>query len=103
MNEQQRAVAAVQGSISQHVIIEPVEPVADEAEHVLYTVRVSLTEDAPGVTMTPEPSSAQEQVRVLVEACRLLERREERTATPEDRQMLTQALATVTRAIDARS
>lgn len=102
MNEQQRAEAAVQGSISQQVIIEGVASTSGESGHVLYTVRVSPKEDAPGVTMTPAPPSAPEQVRVLVEACRLLERREERAATPEDRQMLTQALTTVTRAIDAR-
>ena len=101
MTEQQRAVAAVQGYLTEQVIVEPVEPVAGAAEHVLYTVRVSMTEDAPGVTITPEPSSTPEQGRVLVEACRLLERREERTATPEDRQMLTQALGSVTHAIDA--
>ena len=101
MNEQQRAVAAVQGSISQHVIVAPVELVAGEPEHVLYTVRVSIKGDAPGVTMTPEPPSAQERGRVLGEAHRLLERRRARATMGADRQMLTQALISVTREIDA--
>ncbi len=103
MNEHQRAVAAVQGFITEHVIVAPVAPVAGEAEHVLYTVRISITGDAPGVTMTPEPPSAQEPGRVLGEAHRLLERRRDRATMDADRQMLTQALIGVTREIDALS
>jgi len=102
MNEQQRDVAVVQGYLTEHVIVEPVEPVADEAEHVLYTVHISITEDAPGVTITPEPPGALERERVLGEAHRLLERRRARATMDADRQMLTQALIGVTREIDAR-
>jgi len=100
MNEQQRAVAVVQGSMSQQVIVAPVEPAAGEPEHVLYTVHISITEDAPGVTITPEPPGTLERERVLSEAHRLLERRRDRAALDADRQMLTQALISVTRAID---
>ncbi len=101
MTEQQRAVAAVQGSLTEHVIIEPVEPLTGEPAHVLYTVHISIKEDAPGVTMTPEPPGALERERVLGEAHRLLERRRDRATMGADRQMLTQALISVTREIDA--
>jgi len=101
MNEQQRAVAAVQGSLTEHVIVAPVEPAAGEPERVLYTVRVSIKGDAPGVTIAPEPPGALERERVLGEAYWLLERRRDRAAMDADRQMLTQALIGVTREIDA--
>ena len=100
MTEQQRAVAAVQGYLTAHVIVAPVEPGAGEVEHVLYTVRVSIKGEAPGVTITPEPPSAEERKRVLGEAHRLLERRSARATLGTDRQMLTQALIGVTREID---
>ncbi len=101
MNEQQRAVAAVQGFITEHVIVEPDEPAAGETERVLYTVRVSIRGDAPGVTITPDPPSVGERERVLLEAHRLLERRRTRVMMETDGQMLTQALISVTREIDA--
>jgi len=101
MTEQQRAVAVVQGYLTEHVIVEPALPSAGEPEHVLYTVHISITEDAPGVTITPEPPSTPERERVLEEAHRLLERRRARAAMDADRQMLTQALIGVTREIDA--
>jgi len=100
MNEQQRAVAAVQGFITEHVIIAPVEPLTGEAEHALYTVHISIKGDVPGVTMTPEPPGALERERVLREAHRLLEWRRDRAPMDADRQMLTQALISVTREID---
>jgi len=102
MNEQQRAVAVVQGSLTEHVIVEPVEPFTGEPEHVLYTVRISIKGDASGVTMTPEPPDAQERERVLGEVHRLLERRRDRATLDADRQMLTQALISVTREINAQ-
>jgi len=101
MTEQQRDVAVVQGYLTEHVIVAPVEPAAGEPEHVLYTVHISITEDAPGVTITPEPPSTPERERVLSEAHRLLERRRDRATMDADRQMLTQALIGVTREIDA--
>ncbi len=102
MNEQQRAVAVVQGYLTEHVIVAPALPAADETEHVLYTVHISITEDAPGVTITPDPPSTPERGRVLGEARRLLERRRDHAMMDADGQMLTQALIGVTREIDAR-
>ncbi len=100
MNEQQRAVAVVQGYLTEHVIVAPVELAAGEPEHVLYTVHISIIEDAPSVTITPEPPSTLERERVLGEAHRLLERRRTHATLGADGQMLTQALISMTREID---
>ncbi len=100
MNEQQRETAVVQGYLTEHVIVAPVELAAGEPEHVLYTVHISIKGDAPGVTITPEPPGGLERERVLREAHRLLERRRDRATLDADRQMLTQALISVTREID---
>ncbi len=101
MNEQQRAIAAVQGYITEQVIVTPDEAAPGASEHVLYTVRVSLRGDDPGVTLTPDAPSVPERGRVLLEAHRLLERRRARATLETDGQMLTQALIGVTREIDA--
>jgi len=97
MNEQQRAVAVVQGSLTEHVIVER----ASETAQALYALRVSVRGNDPGVTIAPEPPSSRERGRVLLEAHRLLGRRRERATMETERQMLTQARINVTRAIVA--
>ena len=60
MNEQQRSTAAGDGSIVEHVIVEPVEPVVGTSRQAFYAVRVSREGDAPDVAIVPEPPHAQE-------------------------------------------
>ncbi len=101
MNEQQRSTATVDGYIVELVIIDRVAPAADKGAQALYGVRIGISGDDSGVTIALEPPSVHERGRVLLEARRLLQRKEERTQTREDRQMLTQAITNVMRAIDA--
>jgi len=101
MNEQQRSTAAGDGSIVEHVIVEPVEPVVGTSRQAFYAVRVSREGDAPDVAIVPEPPHAQERGQVLMEAHRLLERRRARATMGADHQMLTRAIMILTRAIDA--
>ncbi len=101
MNEQQRAVAAVQGYVTVQVIVERVSPAAGERQQGIYTVRVFIKTDDATVTMTPDPPNVRERQRALMEARRLLQQREERAETGHDRQMLTHAVSILTREIDA--
>jgi len=101
MNEQQRATAAVDGVMVEHIIVDCFEPSSDESAQAPYTVRVAIRPDNSGVELVPDAPSVRERGRALIEARRILQEKADRTETLEDRQMLTQAIINLTREINA--
>ncbi len=103
MDADQRAMAAVEGLVVERVTIPRFEPssYSQDAPDATYTVRVSIKPGDSHVEVTPRPPSVRERGQALLEARRILQDKEERTATVNDRQMLTHAVINLTREINA--
>lgn len=100
MDEHQRSTAAIQGLVVEQVTIPRFEPAPDSQE-ATYTVRVSIKPDDSHVEVTPPPPGVRERGQALLAARRALQDKEDRTATVNDRQMLTHAIINLTREINA--
>lgn len=87
MDEQQRATAAVDGYVVERVTIPRFEPSVDGKE-ATYTVRVAIKAGDSRVEVAPAPPTLRERGQALLAARRVLQDKEGRTATANDRQML---------------
>ena len=92
--------AALDGWIGEEVTIPRFEPTPND-EQARYVVKVYIKPDDSHVEVLPQPPSVRERGQALLAARRILQEKEGRTATVNDRQMLMQAIINLTREIDA--
>ena len=102
MTDDQRDTAARDGWISEQVTVSQFEPTPD-SQHVIYSVRVYVTERDSHVDVTPEPPGARDRNSALLEARRLLQHKFDQATAAIDRRLLMRAKGNLTRGIQASS